>query len=330
MAPTWTFEKVGEFYKITTPELTTRLSNELCNFWNGEQHDSKVRFPGAQPVSIELANIKILKSVPYVVCAKLDGERYILYMTQVPEDLSTPTSKELSISFMVDRNLDFYIITIDSWNEAIYKNKTILDGEFIGNEFVIHDAICLAGTIVKNEKWETRWRATDSFLTSSYRYSKKDTFNLRLKKFYLVNQLKLLFDDIETNKIKNDGLVFYPMNDPVKYRSQDNLYKWKVRHTVDFKIRVEDKQVILETWSNSKTVDYATMNISKFSAINNLKTGDIIEFDTCLNSQKVPEFIPILKRTDKNVGNNLYTVRKTILNAKENISKETLLNALSS
>lgn len=330
MAPTWKFEKVNSFYKIITPDLIDRLSNELCDFWSGEQHDKKIRFPGAQPVSIEKNDIKTIKSLPYVICAKLDGERYILLLTQVPEDLNDPNSKKLNINFVVNRNLDFFIVTISGFPGFAYENKTIFDGELLNNEFIIHDAINIGGDIVKKENWESRWRKTDAFLTTVYKYTPSDSFFIKLKKFYDIKQLKDLFNDIETNNIKTDGIIFYPMNDPVRYRSQTNLYKWKPpgHHTIDFKIRIENSSVIMESWSSSKTFDYMKLPIYKFSNIQDLKNGDVIEFNTKIVN-RVAQFTPIIKRVDKEVGNNLYTVKKTIQNVKENITKDFLLLSFS-
>ncbi len=334
MAPQWQCveEKVSgrKFYRVTTESLRDFLTNEVVSYWEGEQHDNKKRFPGAQPVSIERKNYRMIKGEPYVVCAKLDGERFLMFMTRVPEDIAHPEGAMLNVTFMVSRNLHFYIVT-GCWSREVYEGKTLLDGELLSNgEFVIHDAIVIAGETVKPRLWEYRWKTVDNFLQRQNTGAKENTLRVRLKKFYRVKSLKGLFREIEEKKIESDGLVFYPMKDGVKYRNQPNLFKWKPpgHHTVDFKVEVEGEKVKLMTWGNRQNLEYDSLSLMVFEGMEEVKTGDVVEFGTVMNGGKIC-FVPIKKREDKPVGNNLYTVRKTLLNVKENITKEELIRTFS-
>lgn len=330
MAPTWKYSKVtlegNTLYKITTPKLVQRLTNEVCGYWKIPDYEDKKRFPGAQPVSIEKKNFKIVKDSSYVVCAKLDGERFLLLATRVPEDLSNKDSKMLNVSFLVSRNLEFYIITC-GWSSKMYEGGILLDGELVNNSFIVHDTINGGGNIVSNRTWDVRWRTADKLIHTSD--SSKNTLNISLKKFFLVKNLKDLFNEIDDLAIPSDGIVFYPMKDPIHYRAQPNLFKWKPpgHHTIDFKVDIQGDRVKLLTWGNKRTIDFDEVPLSKFGCIDDLKTGDIIEFSTMAEDGKIC-FQPILRRDDKPVGNNLYTVRKTLLNVKENITKENLIDAL--
>jgi len=320
--PTWKFEQtqiVGckkPVFKVTTPELITRLSKQVNLYWKGEQHDNELRFPGAQPVSIEKKDFHILKSNPYLVCAKLDGERYFVFATKVPANLNLPRKNLMNVTFLVNRRLDFYIIT-ETFSDEVYQNKTLLDGELINNELVIHDIIIIRGEIVKDKTFDIRWKLCDDFLIKNFRNnSNVNTLNIRLKKFYPLQLIKDLFRDIKNNNIKSDGIVFYPVNDKVKYRCQDNLFKWKPpgKHTIDFKIKINENEVELLTWGNRKTIVYEKLPLSIFDELKGFKDNQVIEFKV-----ENDEFIPILIRHDKPVGNNLYTIRKTLLNVRENI-----------
>ncbi len=332
MAPTWKYSKVtvegNTLYKITTPELIDRLTNEVCGYWKIPEYEDKQRFPGAQPVSIEKKNFKQIKTLSYVVCAKLDGERFLLLATKVPEDLSNNESKKLNVSFLVSRNLDFYIITC-CWSNQMYEGGILLDGELVGKNFTVHDTINVGGNIVSNRTWDVRWRTVDKLIHTNDVTSDKNTLNIRLKKFFVAKNLKDLFKEIDDLTIPSDGVVFYPMKDPIHYRAQPNLFKWKPpgNHTIDFKVDIQGDRVKLLTWGNKKTIEFDEVPLSKFGCIDDLKTGDIIEFSTVANEGKIG-FQPILRRDDKPVGNNLYTVRKTLLNVKENITKENLIDAL--
>ena len=326
--PTWKFTPINvsekvTFYKITTKELTDLLSKEINEYWKDEQRDNVIRFPGSQPVSIEKRSFSQLKKEPYVVCAKLDGERYMLYLTEIPADLSKPDGNKLKVAFMVNRRLDFFIIT-QQFSDDSYKKKTLLDGELIKNKFIIHESISLAGNVVKTKKWEERWRPTDIFLQKHYKMQENETLRISLKKFYHFKNISHLFKEIEEKQIKSDGIVFYPMNDPVQYRTQNNLFKWKPpgHHTVDFKINVENDNVELITWGRGEPIVFETMNKNPFLQVGiNPKTDQVIEFKGTKGN-----FIPLIIRKDKPVGNNLYTVRKTLLNIRENITKENLIN----
>lgn len=333
MAPQWkcsTLEINGKtLYKIITPELVSILSDGVCKFWKNMTFDDKVRFPGAQPVSIELKDVPTLKKNKYVVCAKLDGERYFLYITKIPEIISKPTENLLNVSLLVNRNMEFFIITL-SCPEIAYSGGCLLDGELVNSNFIVHDSIIVSGNIVGSKDWETRWKTTDKFISTDIKPSKDSTFGIFLKKFYHLGAIKTLFKDMEAQSVPTDGVVMYPIADSVKFKTQDNLFKWKPpgHHTVDFIINIVGASVDLITWGNGKEIVYHTLPRGVFETIGGVNNGDIVEFNTKFVGG-VCQFIPFLKRNDKPKGNNLYTVKKTILNAKENITQENLIKLLS-
>lgn len=322
MAPSWKYEKENGMYKIVTNSLKENLIDQILSHWKGEEYDNKKRFPGAQPVSIERKNIHFIKRNKYVVCAKLDGERFFLYSTQIPENLEEPEGKQVNISFIINRNFEFFIVTIQ-WSENVYKNKLLLDGELIGDEFIIHDSIIVNGENVKNKNWDIRWKTTNKFLVNQHTHSSKNSIKPKLKKFYTTSQIANLFNEIKIKKIKSDGIVFYPIEKPVKYRNQPDLYKWKPpgHHTVDFKVIIKDLNVHLMTWSRGKDYEYTKIQLSDFPF--DIKNGDVVEFN--YNNKM---FIPLKKRNDKPVGNNLYTIRKTLLNIEENITQNDIIKIL--
>jgi hypothetical protein len=320
-------------YKITTKQLSDFIFNEINNIWKGEQFDDTPRFPGAQPVSIEKKDFTTIKGENYVVCAKLDGERYFLYTTKIPLklcDIGKPvTSSFVNINFLMNRKLEIFIVD-SSWSDRAYTGKCLFDGELIKNEFVIHDSIIVGGENIKNKSWDYRWKCANEFIMKNYNSNGKNTFGIRLKKFYTTNNIQGLFNEIQNEKIESDGIVFYPMKDPVKFRNQPNLFKWKPpgHHTVDFNVKIVGNQVNLITWHQSEEKVYRSLNIDDFKDFP-IENNDIVEFrvDQLSHSKNAPViFIPILKRNDKPNGNNLFTVRKTILNAVENIQEQDLIN----
>lgn len=324
MKPQWQYQKDGSFYRITTPELQEILKERICSHWKDHQYNNKKNFPGPQPVSLERKDFQKLRKEPYVTCAKLDGERFFLYSTEVPADTTKPTENPIRVSFLINRNFHFFIVTL-GWPPEVYKNELLLDGELLDNKhFVIHDSIIVNGKNTMKEPWDTRWKTTNEFLTKNH-YKHPD-ITIKLKSFYTMNQIASLFQEIKNKKIPSDGLVFYPINEPIGYRQQQSLLKWKPpgHHTIDFKISIQGQQVKLFSWANGKDIEYKTLPLQRFESIHGLRSGDIIEFKTIGNG-KLLYFQPIKKRTDKPVGNSLFTVKKTLLNVKENIQQKDLI-----
>lgn len=325
--PTWKYEEIKianiskPVYKIVTSELNKLLTTHLLSYWKGEEKDNQVRFPGAQPVSIEKRNFSQLKKEPYVVCAKLDGQRYMLYTTEVYSNLNDANSEKIKVAFLVNRLFEWFIVC-QNFKETAYKDS-LFDGELIDDKFIIHDTIAINGENIKNEPWETRWVKCNQFLVHHYFLSENNTFQIQLKEFFHFNQIKSLFQKIRKDNIKSDGIVFYPMKDPVKYRNQENLFKWKPpgKHTIDFKINIIQDKVKLMTWGQGKPIEFDEVSLETF-----------IEQGFEPQSEEVYEFIgvkgnfkPIIHRKDKPVGNSLYTVRKTLQNIRENITEQDLI-----
>lgn len=317
MVPLWKYDKD---LRITTPELENKLKEEILQYWK----PTKKLFPGPQPVSIEYKDIQILKKKPYVACAKLDGERFFLYSTQVPIDLQKPEENLLNISFLINRNFQFFITTLN-WPKDMYKNKILFDGELIEKTFTVHDSIIINGNIINKETWDKRWHTANNFL-SQYG-GKHSSLTIKLKKFYTIKQLKNLFKDMNQENIPSDGIIFYPIEEPIGYRHQPSLLKWKPpgKHTMDFKIIIQGNNVKMMAWDSGKDIEFKSIPITQFNNIENLSSGDIIEFTTRGKGKQI-QFQPIKKRTDKPVGNSLFTIKKTLLNIKQNIQQKDLEN----
>jgi hypothetical protein len=191
--------------------------------------------------------------------------------------------------------------------------------------FIVHDAFVICGFSLMNENLQIRHQALSKLIEDSYcMYSRepKNSFYIILKPFVSKTEFAKLLEDYSSKRSENevDGLVMYPINEPVGKGTQLTLFKWKEHHTIDFKIKLTNHhKVQLLTHSQNKDVVFQTI---EFDAFKNLdedpKTNDVYEFDAYLDKDLVI-FTPILKRNDKPHGNNLYTVKKTLLNVKENI-----------
>lgn len=307
--------------KITTSRVIDTLTKNFLKYWKDDiRKEYDIKFPGVQPVSLERKDFDKLLKEPYVVCAKLDGQRYMLYCTTIDKQINDPSKGKINTTLLVDRLMNFYIITAGFINADVYEKETILDGEILNDgNFIIHDCIILGGQNVKNNNWSSRWRNCQEFINKNYKLNNQiDTFNIGTKRFHNFLGIYELFTYLEL--CKSDGIVFYPMKDGVKYRTQYNLFKWKTKHTIDFKVKVTQKYVTLITWSKGQEQNFKKIPKNKFSGnqFKNLKNNDVVEIDGALME-------PLFIRKDKSQGNSLFTVNKTLLNVQENITKNDLI-----
>lgn len=298
--------------KFTEHSIIEKLKKSICDFWKGEEFDDKCRFPGAQPVSIELKDIDTIKKNRYVCCVKYDGERFFMILTKI---------NGVNYSFLVDRNMTFFKIK-NSFKDYAYQKGCIFDGELIENKFIIHDSIQCMGINVKITDFDNRWKKCNSVLVNFL--ENPDIF---LKTFFPMNRFKDLVQYMQTINFKNDGIVFYPMDEQIGYKTQMNFFKWKPpgHHTIDFLTNQKEDKCQLITWSKGKENVYENIPLENVMKLDNYKPNCVIEFNTKITFNDEIEFVPIKVRIDKPKGNNLYTVRKTILNVRENIDLNKLI-----
>ncbi|MGK0326486.1 MAG: hypothetical protein ACJA1D_001839 [Polaribacter sp.] len=322
--PSWDYKEIllegieNKVLKITSEKAINFLRQKVCSFW--EESINDILFPGPQPVSIERKDFYTLKNNNYVVCAKLDGERYFLYYTKIPSNFSSKKSFKITICVLVDRNLDFYIVS----QNFMCSKDILLDGELMDGRFVIHDTIVINGDNYKKQNWFTRWDTCNKFLQEFYSYNDKCQFSINLKKFYKLNQVGNLFKEIKDKQIKSDGIVFYPMDEPLKYKQQDDLFKWKPpgHHTIDFCVeKNKENNYDLFVYSKGKNKMFGTTPEKLMLTLGQVENGTIVECKV-----EKGDFVPVKIRSDKKFCNGYYTARKTMLNARENITQQELNN----
>ena len=174
-----------------------------------------------------------------------------------------------------------------------------------------------------NKPFNERWSEANNLLTYCYKTGNQP-FDTYLKTFYNLDNIKGLYNYIEKCKVPNDGLVFYPVKEPIGSGTQFSMFKWKPEghHTIDFltKVGKNKKEHILYCWNRGKNKKFgSTKNITLDNET--IPNGTVVEYK-CEIKEKGYNFIPIRLRTDKPHGNSLLTVEKTILNIRENIKRE--------
>lgn len=280
---------------------------------------SKEYFPGPQPISIEYKHFPILKNNDYVVCEKTDGERYMMVALLFE-------GKKKCV--FVNRSFTMFEVSINL-PKKVY-DGTIFDGELYDNTLMIYDVVIVGGEIVGNLNFRERLAKVSNVLKNVI-YMKFDKYRLKLKNFHDMKDYKKFMDEyLPTIQQKIDGLVFTPVNEPVRIGTHETLFKWKPqeKNTVDFYMKKDTsfvgpglvghpvwKLYVLEKgklfFESEFPVD--KMNEPWF------EDGAIVECMYITWEDGPFWWKPIKRRTDKTHPNNRRTFYRTIVNIKENI-----------
>ena len=282
---------------------------------------SKDYFPGPQPISIEYKHFPTLKGGEYVVCEKTDGERYMMVAT---------TFEGKPVCFFVNRAFDMIEVKI-RLNKKVYEG-TILDGELYQDTLMVYDALLVSGKPVGHMNLFQRLAEAENMMKGII-YMKFDKHRLKLKTFYSMRDYDhFMYEYLPKVEQKIDGLVFTPVNEPVRIGTHETMFKWKPRekNTVDFhmkrgrsfnndavwKLYVQEKgKLIYES-----EFPLSTMNEPWF------EEGAIVEC-MYITWEKGPLWWkPLKRRTDKTHPNNRRTFYRTIANIKEDIQMKEFLD----
>ncbi len=194
----------------------------------------QMSFPGPLPLSLSKKDFKAgIISSGYSVTDKADGERFLLYINDDGNGLFIPRD-----------NAWTNLIYIGFINKSI--NNTIFDGELIGNNFYIFDCLVANKKDVTPKHLDKRLNEIDELLkqynspikkTASINISKNKTkIKLIKKDFYfdIPDNASKIWKDRDKLPYNLDGLIFTPIYKPYK---NDKIYKWKLDHTIDLKIK---------------------------------------------------------------------------------------------
>ncbi len=245
--------------------------------WNSGDSE---RFPGPQPISIEKKHIPFLSEKDYMVCEKTDGVRHFL--------VCFTDSLNRKICALVNRSFDYvlYPLTVP--------RDTLLDGELINDNFIVHDAVCIQGEDLRQktlvERLEKVRLLVKIIIPTKIRVTCKKMIPYK-------NMSQLVLSD------NNDGVIFTPVHEPIRMGTHWTMFKWKPfeKITIDFLVR--DGGFYIQA-------DNQLLQIQKTDQ----KENGIFE---CYYDGK--KWVSIKQRTDKNHPNNKRTFQRTLVNIKENI-----------
>ena len=296
--------KDGTRWKVLTG---TPLEHAIISFihksWGSEL---MTHFPGPQPISIERKHFPILKKGTYVVCEKSDGVRHLLVSLLFGD-------KKMCV--LVNRAFSIYIVPLNLPKVAY--QGTILDGELVDETLLVYDAVCVSGTDVKKCNLFERLKGADSVVSGILRM-KTDPISITIKTFYSLKDFKTFQDVLPTLKYKVDGLVFTPVNEPIRIGTHDTMFKWKPRdlNTIDFQAKKWGNRWGLYVSEKGRLIFESELSLEQ--------TPDWITEDCIVECQYMCDeeprwWKPVGLRTDKKHPNNRMTFYRTLVNIRENI-----------
>ncbi|XP_005377797.1 PREDICTED: mRNA-capping enzyme isoform X1 [Chinchilla lanigera] len=228
----------------TQPKLgeVQQKCHQFCG-WEGSG------FPGAQPVSMDKQNIKLLEQNPYKVSWKADGTRYMMLIDGTNE------------VFMIDRdNSVFHVSNLEfpfRKDLRMHLSSTLLDGEMIIDRvngqtvprYLIYDIIKFNAQPVGDCDFNIRLQCIEREIINP-RHEKiksglidktQEPFSVRNKPFFDIHASRKLLEGNFAKEVSHemDGLIFQPIG---KYKPGrcDDILKWKPPslNSVDFRLKI--------------------------------------------------------------------------------------------
>tara|TARA_B110000285_G_scaffold219240_1_gene269613 strand:- start:1729 stop:2658 length:930 start_codon:yes stop_codon:yes gene_type:complete len=306
--------------------MSTPLHKYVIDFIHA-RWGSKEYFPGPQPISIEHKHFPILKGGDYMVCEKTDGERHMMVAL---------TYEGKKKCLFVNRAFAMFEVPINLKKSAY--DGTILDGELYEGTLMVYDAILVAGESVWNKNLLERLEASKSLMRSII-YMKSDTYRLKCKTFHHMRDFAMFMDEyLPKINQKIDGLVFTPVNEPIRIGTHETMFKWKPKekNTVDFLMKREPSRETpgfnagIPTWrlyvqEKGKMYFESEIPHNRIEDKPWFEDGAIVE---CMyvTWEEPMWWKPLKRRTDKTHPNNRRTFYRTIVNIKENIQMKEFLD----
>ena len=278
-------------------QMGEALVNFIQECWKSPD---PTRFPGPQPVSIERRHFPLLKAQPYLVCEKTDGVRHLL-------------ASCAEGTFLVNRAFVHEKVGVRVPKDAL------LDGELVKTKagktlFMVYDAVRTKGEDVTQKPLTERLEAARKVVKGIIKTANAP-FEIRVKTMY---PLGTPLPDLASFEYETDGLVFTPINEPIRIGTHETMFKWKPREriTIDFCLKNGE-----ELFVQDKGVPYREATLHLRNRRQDLPNGTIVECgygDLGWFVEKV--------RTDKTYANNRRTYFRTLVNIREGIELSEFTN----
>ena len=221
---------------------------------------------------------------------------------------------------LVNRKLDIFLLSLNLPRQSY--DGTILDGELVKNKktggwyYLVYDAVMVNGADTKHLNLIDRLEKARPVVSGIKRLS-KDPLVIRMKTFHTMNNLKNFCDhQLPALDFNTDGLVFTPVNDPIRIGTHETMFKWKPcdQNTIDFQLIHRQRTWGLYIQEKGNLVFQS--EIPHEEAPEWFMENRIVE---CAYNSQTFKWTPVGLRTDKTYPNNRRTFYRTMVNISENI-----------
>lgn len=308
------YEGVHDVHLVRDEALKHRIYRHCCELCNYRTSSSSISFPGAQPVSMDLSNMQLLKKNPYRVSWKADGCRYMLYIQD--EDNIFFLTRSLHLW----RAVGMRFPKIEDLNSHI--TDTLVDGEMVTDKvngqsiprYLIYDVISLNGNIVAKQNFDKRCGLIKCVIVEARQKAKQanlipaegEPFKVGAKGFFYLEKTRKTWS-LQVPHEK-DGLIFQPVDAPYTGGTCSTILKWKPPelNSIDFRISIRE-----ERQNGCIPESYAYLHVSnKFDPIYKIKldkhNAHFRQYDNKIVEMtlKEREWIVMRERTDKLTANS--------------------------
>jgi len=245
----------------------------------------------------------------YFVTEKTDGVRHLIYFGKVLGQ---------QVQALIHRNLKVSLVKFEV-PQSIYKG-TVLDGEWIGDKFLVFDIVSSFGLVSRYLPFTDRLKIIKKMIPflSQTQYS---PFTFQAKRFVPIQQLPTYVERWCSLGHSSDGFIFVYNSQCLMDTTDPTLLKWKPPElqTIDFYLKVgedvqfyvyNDKSAYLFTTQPLNTIP-TKLDASKMNGIWECKYIH-------------PYWIPVKSRADKTFPNSLYVAKKTWQHILDNITIATM------
>ena len=247
-------------------------------------------------MSIERRHFCLLRRQPYLVSEKTDGVRHLLVSTT--EGLVALVNRAFLVEPVKIR----------------VPKDTLLDGELVKTRtgkmlFVVYDAVRVKGENLMHAPLTERLEKARGVLKGIIKTAGAP-FEIRVKAMADLKDFKS-FPDLNSFEYETDGLVFTPVNEPIRMGTHETMFKWKPREriTIDFCLQNGHELFVQDRGEPYKEAELHTRNQRP-----DLPDGTIVE----CGYGDLGWFVEKI-RTDKTHANNRRTYFRTLVNLRENI-----------
>jgi hypothetical protein len=275
-----------------------------------------IRLPGPNPVSIERKDFEKLKKNNYVVAEKTDGVRFVMMFCRV---------FDYKICCIINRSQQVFLFPFRFIPRVMFQG-TIFDGELCVDKtngkfvFIVFDAVIVSGVTVSHMDLYSRLGAANRSI-KEFKHHDEDPAQLRFKGIVPLNTpaiVKQHLDNVK-NIYHTDGIILTSVSEPIVYGRNLNMFKVKPagHHTVDFVVMDSVGHLGIYNPKVRGNVCAGKLIADEIPAIGTVVECSYIDKDSWKS---------IGVRSDKKFANDILTLEKTLLNIRENINIDEIIN----